>query len=173
MPRLPPRLPRRDTAHHVGRSARVRAAGPAGLHESSPLIEPDLRALFRRPVTAHVTRQRGSTAVAIWNNWRSWLRATSISPTGSPPTRGNGTNMAQRSKKLTIAGKDGGLHRGDRRVSLRGGPIASLHGRDSLTDGVLQAFHTCAQNEFRLAVALPFVIELHYAEGYFVSALSN
>jgi hypothetical protein len=49
----------------------------------------------------HAARTR-STA-AIRNNLRSWpLRATSISPTGSPPARGRGSEIAQRSKKLTI-----------------------------------------------------------------------
>ena len=39
------------------------------------------------------------------NNLRSCpLRATSISPTGNPPARGSGNEMAQRSKKLTIVG---------------------------------------------------------------------
>ena len=52
----------------------------------------------------HAAKRR-STAAAIRNNLRSWLlRATSISPTGSPPARGSGSEIAQRSKKLTIAG---------------------------------------------------------------------
>src|SRR5438445_11713983 len=52
----------------------------------------------------HAARTR-STAAAIRNTLRSWpLRATSISPTGSAPARGRGSDIAQRSKQLTIAG---------------------------------------------------------------------
>ena len=39
------------------------------------------------------------------NSRRSWpLRTTSISPVGRPPSRGSGSEIAQRSKKLTIDG---------------------------------------------------------------------
>src|ERR1700730_404013 len=44
-----------------------------------------------------------STAAAMRNSRRSWpLRDASISPTGSPSPRGSGSEIAQRSKKLTI-----------------------------------------------------------------------
>src|SRR5207244_7156838 len=50
----------------------------------------------------HAAKRR-STAAPIRNNLRSWpLRATSISPTGSPPARGSGSEIAQRSKKFTM-----------------------------------------------------------------------
>ncbi len=53
---------------------------------------------------AHPANRR-SIAAATRNNLRSCpLRATSISPTGSPPARGSGREIAQRSKKLAIAG---------------------------------------------------------------------
>jgi NAD(P)-dependent dehydrogenase (short-subunit alcohol dehydrogenase family) len=58
----------------------------------------------RRGQISYAAKSR-SIAAAIRNNLRSWpLRATSISPTGSPPTRGSGIEIAQRSKKLTSAG---------------------------------------------------------------------
>src|SRR6266446_7993712 len=45
-----------------------------------------------------------STAAAIRRSRRSWpLRAASIRPTGKPSPRGSGSEIAHRSKKLTIA----------------------------------------------------------------------
>ena len=104
-------MPDKETGIGNWSEAEWRAARPdhalwllQGLHRerSSP---------FALPVSPNVVdpgycspRKQAFDAAATRNNLRSCpLRATSISPTGSPPARGNGSEIAQRSKKLAIA----------------------------------------------------------------------
>ena len=62
----------------------------------------DAAGVLRRSLPRYETF---STAAAMRNSRRSWpLRATSIRPVGRPPSRGSGSEMAQRSKKLTMVG---------------------------------------------------------------------
>src|ERR1022692_2484058 len=57
--------------------------------------------------------------------------------------------------------------------SWRGGPLLPIHGLDHFADGILQALHTCAHNEFRLTVELLLGVELHCAESCFVISLGS
>jgi hypothetical protein len=90
------------STHAVSRSKASAQGCPE--HNCNAMSQPHLPTAThpRWASRCHAARIR-STAAAIRNNLRSRpLRAISINPTGSPPARGQGSDMAQRSRRLAI-----------------------------------------------------------------------